>query len=180
MKSDLSTRTDLAPWWRRVVAELCDLTIVAVIASLLLFMEQEPLWWHTYNGHLAAGDIAMRYIAVDIAALLYYPVLVWHLDGQTIGKRLLQIRVIRADLHRMSLLRATWREVVIKFMLLDLVSILPIVGFSLGEIIFLANGLWPLWDRENRALHDMLARTRVIRVAKAISHENREIVSDVG
>jgi uncharacterized RDD family membrane protein YckC len=27
----------------------------------------------------------------------------------------------------------------------------------------LANFLWPLWDPQNRAIHDMLAGTRVVR-----------------
>jgi uncharacterized RDD family membrane protein YckC len=30
-------------------------------------------------------------------------------------------------------------------------------------ILFPLDSLWPLWDKENRAIHDMLARTRVVR-----------------
>ncbi len=61
----------------------------------------------------------------------------------------------------MTVASAAMREVVMKFLAIELLAILPTIGFSLGELIFLADSLWPLWDRENRALHDMLARTRV-------------------
>ena len=30
-------------------------------------------------------------------------------------------------------------------------------------LVSLLDDLWPLWDRENRAIHDMLAGTRVVR-----------------
>jgi uncharacterized RDD family membrane protein YckC len=170
----------LSPWWRRVVAELIDLAIVYVISNLLLLAVGEPLLWHTHNGHLAAGSTAVRYIAVDIAALLYYPVLVWRTGGQTIGKTLLKICVVRKDRSRMGLAQAAWREVGIKFILLDLITILPIVGAALSVLIVWADILWPLWDRENRALHDMLVGTRVISFAPAVSHDGQEVVGDVG
>lgn len=168
-----------SPWWRRVCAELIDLAVVTVIANvLLLIWGGQSWWWYTHKGHLAAGTIAELYITVDIAALLYYPVLVWRTNGQTIGKKLLRIRVVRADSRRMGLVLAIGREVGIKFVLLDLITILPIVGASLSELIFLADVLWPLWDRENRALHDMLAGTRVISLAPAASRNETEVVGN--
>jgi len=30
-------------------------------------------------------------------------------------------------------------------------------------LVELVDGLWPLWDAQNRAIHDMLAATRVVR-----------------
>jgi uncharacterized RDD family membrane protein YckC len=166
-------------WWRRVIAELVDFTIVTAITSLLLLVVGEHALWYRQGGHLASNAVFVRYIAVDLAALLYYPLLMWHLDGQTIGKRLLRIRVVRTDGRRMSLSRATWREFVLKFVVLDLVGLLPRVGLAFGEIVFLLDGLWPLWDPENRALHDMLAGTRVVRSTSVVRRSMSEIVSDV-
>jgi uncharacterized RDD family membrane protein YckC len=169
-----------ARWWRRVIAELVDLTIVAAITSVLLLVVGEHGLWYTQGGHLASKTVIVRYVAVDLAALLYYPLLVRHTDGQTVGKRLLSIRVIRTDGRRMSLTSATWREIGLKFVVLDLVGLLPLLGLGFGEIVFLSDGLWPLWDRESRALHDMLAGTRVVGVTPAIGRERPEVVSDVG
>ncbi|MGH8734499.1 MAG: hypothetical protein ACREVB_12495, partial [Burkholderiales bacterium] len=57
----------------------------------------------------------------------------------------------------MSFTRAAWREVGVKTVLLGAIP-LP---FTIPA--FLADYLWPLWDPENRAIHDMLAGTRVVR-----------------
>jgi uncharacterized RDD family membrane protein YckC len=154
----------LSPWWRRVVAELIDLTFVAVIANGLLFIMGEHPWWYMHGGHVVSADIIAREFTVALAALLYYPMLMVHTDGQTLGKKVLGIRVVRTDGNHMSLSRAAWREVALKFVLLGLVGSAPLVGLLISELLFWADGLWPLWDRENRALHDMLAGTRVVRV----------------
>jgi uncharacterized RDD family membrane protein YckC len=107
-------------------------------------------------------DIVRIYITSMSAALLYYPILVWYTGGQTIGKKLVEIRVIRADGRRIGFVCATWREVGLKFATIELINLLPLIGIGVGELVFLADGLWPLWDREGRALHDMLADTRVV------------------
>ena len=50
---------------------------------------------------------------------------------------------------------AVLREVVIKGLLFG------IVGSITGGIAPLLDVLWPLWDEENRALHDFVVDTRV-------------------
>jgi uncharacterized RDD family membrane protein YckC len=157
----------LSPWWRRAVAELIDLAIVYVISSLLLLIIGDN------PGRVAYASEA-RYLALDVAALIYYPVLVWRTGGQTFGKMLLKICVVRKDRSRMGLAQATWREAMVKFTLLRLLLAVPKIGPLAGGLVILADVLWPLWDRENRALHDMLARTRVIRASGSRSHANRQ------
>jgi len=56
----------------------------------------------------------------------------------------------------MSFTRAAWREVVVKTVLLTGIP-------YAGVLIELVDGLWPPWDPQNRAIHDMLAGTRVVR-----------------
>jgi uncharacterized RDD family membrane protein YckC len=155
----------LASWWRRVLADLVDLTIIAVIANLLLLSVGNHTWWSFSSGYLNRGhNLIVASVASALAAFLYYPVLVWWTNGQTFGKVVFQIRVIRLADQRMTVVGAATREVGLKFLTIELIGLLPILGFGLGEIIFLADSLWPIWDCENRALHDMLARTRVVNV----------------
>jgi uncharacterized RDD family membrane protein YckC len=169
-----------SPWWRRVCASLIDGTIVAVITSVvLLFIGRHPVW-DTHKGRSPAEGVAVDYIVVGIAATLYYPLLVWHTNGQTLGKKLLRIRVVRTDLQRMTLAFAAWREVGIKVILPYLLTLLPIIGASFSVLVVSADELWPLWDSENRALHDMLARTRVIRVAKSSGSQRSEPEKGIG
>jgi uncharacterized RDD family membrane protein YckC len=160
----------LSPWWRRVVAELIDLAIVAVISNLLLLIIGDD------PGRVASEA---RYITLDLAVVVYYPVLVWRTGGQTFGKKLLKICVVRKDQSRMGLAQAAWREAMVKFILLRLLFVVPIIGTLVGAPLVLADVLWPLWDRENRALHDMIVGTRVVRVASAVSHNRQEVVGDV-
>jgi uncharacterized RDD family membrane protein YckC len=92
-----------------------------------------------------------------VSALLYYPVLMRATNGRTLGKLVTGIRAVRTDHQPMSFARAAWREVVVKTM------VLAGVPYA-GVLLELVDGLWPLWDPEHRAIHDMLAGTRVVRL----------------
>jgi uncharacterized RDD family membrane protein YckC len=49
------------------------------------------------------------------------------------------------------------REIAVKGLLVSIASsILPLIPWLLDN-------LWPLWDDENRALHDMVCSTHVVR-----------------
>jgi uncharacterized RDD family membrane protein YckC len=101
----------------------------------------------------------LRLVVLALVGSLYYPSLMTVTNGQTLGKLLLKIRVIRTDGERMTPVRALWRQVAIQIVAFNVVTYwLYAYGlFGLG----LLDGAWPLWDRESRAIHDMLAGTRV-------------------
>ncbi len=63
----------------------------------------------------------------------------------------------------MNMALGFWREVVVKIAVIDLFVLIPTVGVAVSYLVVVADASWPLWDRENRALHDMLVSTRVIR-----------------
>jgi uncharacterized RDD family membrane protein YckC len=77
-------------------------------------------------------------------------------NGQSPGKQLVGIRVVREDAQPITFGWALLREVAVKSLLLE----------GVGGFIFLLptllNYLWPLWDEQNRALHDMIVSTRVV------------------
>ncbi len=68
-------------------------------------------------------------------------------NGQTLGKQLLGIRVVRDDGEPVGLGTALGRDLVAK----------PALGILTLGLDF----LWPLGERERRALHDKAARTHV-------------------
>jgi uncharacterized RDD family membrane protein YckC len=77
-------------------------------------------------------------------------------NGQTWGKQALGIRVIRDGGEPMSFGWATLREIVVKGFAVGIASsIIPIIPWFLDFF-------WPLWDDENRALHDMIVSTHVV------------------
>jgi uncharacterized RDD family membrane protein YckC len=66
------------------------------------------------------------------------------------------IRVIRPDGQRMTFGYAVLREVLVKALLIGVIA-----SATIG-IAWLLDILWPLWDEENRALHDFVVNTRTI------------------
>jgi uncharacterized RDD family membrane protein YckC len=78
---------------------------------------------------------------------LYFIVMV-AVFGQTIGKMIAGIRVVRGNGERVSFARAFVR----------------FVGYVPSGMLLFAGFLWVLWDPERQAWHDMLADTVVIRL----------------
>jgi uncharacterized RDD family membrane protein YckC len=91
--------------------------------------------------------------------LLYAPLLMARngpRNGQTWGKQLLNIRVVRDNGEAFNFGSAAMREVVVKFLAVNIASsIIPFIPWFLDYF-------WPLWDDQNRALHDMAVSTHVL------------------
>jgi uncharacterized RDD family membrane protein YckC len=152
----------LAEWWRRAVALVIDGIIVGVISLVLIaafggvfslgFLGGDELGVVSLVLGLLAGGLA-----VFVAAVLYAPLIMARTDGQTLGKMATSCRVVRVDGGRVDFGWALLREGLVKGLGL------AIVGGITGGIAYLVDFLWPLWDDENRTLHDMVVRSRVVR-----------------
>jgi uncharacterized RDD family membrane protein YckC len=152
-------------WWRRVAAALIDSAVIVLVIEMLLAI----LGYKTVllQGH-TVHDTTARLVGI-LGAALYYPAVMTRTDGRTLGKLAMGIRVVRADKQAMNAVRAGWREVIIKVALFGTLASLPTgegealtILRSGGLLIVGLDLLWPLWDREGRAFHDMLAATRVL------------------
>jgi uncharacterized RDD family membrane protein YckC len=133
----------LAGWGYRFAAALLDGLIVGVPLVAIVI----------------AIDPALGILIGVTATLTYYPLLMMRdgqTNGQTLGKQIVGIRVILDSGEPFTYGMAVLREFVIKYLLFGVVG-----GFFLA-IPTLLNYLWPLWDDQNRALHDMLASTHVV------------------
>jgi uncharacterized RDD family membrane protein YckC len=152
----------LAGWWSRVGAALIDGVIIGVGGLLLLIAITAPF----SIGFFASEDagvvsivvgLFIAIICVSVAALLYAPALMARTNGKTVGRMAVGIRVVRAKGEPMTFGFAMLREVAVKALLFG------IAGSLTGGLANLADVLWPLWDEENRALHDMVVDSRVIK-----------------
>ncbi len=151
----------LAGWWPRVGATVIDWLIVGIGAVILTIALTAPF----SIGFFAGGDVGfaslvigflIAVVCVSIVALLYAPALMARTNGQTLGRMALGIRVVRANGKPIDFGYAMLREVAVKALLFG------IAGGLTGGLAQLADYLWPLWDEENRALHDMIVDSRVI------------------
>ena len=97
--------------------------------------------------------------------LLIPPVgyLIWWLAvlgrGQTPGKQLMSIRVIRVDGRASGWGWTFLREFGIKFAAVNAVSF---VSGGIGLIVWIGDLVWAFWDKDRQALHDKIMRTVVI------------------
>lgn len=135
----------LAPWTTRVGAILLD-GLLLLVANLIL---------------TAAGGRLLGAILSIVFNFAYYGFLNGE-QQQTAGKRVLNIAVVDERTGgRIGLQRGIVREVIpASASLVALVS-LDLVPFA--GIVVLADGLWPLWDARNQALHDKLVGSLVVR-----------------
>lgn len=169
-RSPLANESSSNLWWRRVAAALIDSAVIVLLIEILLAI----LGYKTlFSEGQVPHDATARIVGV-ISAALYYPAIMTRTDGRTLGKLAMGIHVIRTDQHAMNPVRAGWREVIIKVLLFGTLASLPFgngaiwtVARAVGFLVVALDFLWPLWDRENRALHDMLAGTRVRRTCAA-------------
>lgn len=140
-------------FFRRAGAFLIDLLVLALLTSVMGVM--------TYVGYKVGLAAHHRFVSWNTAAPLVsfltfawmglttlYFVVFHGMEGKTIGKWLLGLRVVGPDQRPISYRRA----------LLRWIGTVALGGASFGLAF-----LWILWQREKRGWHDFLARTWVIR-----------------
>jgi uncharacterized RDD family membrane protein YckC len=151
----------LSGWWPRAGAQIIDGLIVGAAALVLTVALTAPFSIGFFAGDtfgflsLVVG-LLIAIVCVSIAALLYAPAMMARTNGRTLGRMATGIRVVRADGKPIDFGFAMLREVVVKALLFGF------LGMLTGGLANLVDVLWPLWDEENRALHDFVVDTRTI------------------
>jgi uncharacterized RDD family membrane protein YckC len=144
-----------AEWAQRAGAAVLDLVvrigiwIVGMLIGAVAFVG---------GGEAGGAGLTVGLIVGIVASVAYAPWMVATRNGQTLGHRATNTRVVRSDGSPLSAGGAIVREVIAKGILFE--GILS--TFSFG-IALLLNYLWPLWDDRNEALHDKMCSTRVLK-----------------
>lgn len=148
----------LASWLSRVAAAVLD-GLVLFAAVLVVAGPGTAL---LIADHTAAGIVALL-LGLLVYGLLYVFYGAWLMrrpgrrNGQTLGKQWVGIRVVRDTGEPFGLGPGLLREFVVKLLLFGWVG-----GTFLLAIPSLLDILWPLWEDENRALHDLMVKTHVV------------------
>jgi uncharacterized RDD family membrane protein YckC len=111
-------------------------------------------WWIRFAAALVDGLFAITIIGFFVNFFLMGRE--GERNGQTLGKQLCNIRVIKEDGSPVTAGYAVLRDFVIMGLLFGTVG-----SFFFG-IPTLLNYLWPLWDDKNQALHDKVASSYVV------------------
>jgi uncharacterized RDD family membrane protein YckC len=161
MPEPLTGTHELSGWWRRAGAQIVDGLIVGVGAVLLLVAITAPFSIGFFASD-TVGVVAvivglfMAVLCVAIVSLLYAPAMMARTNGKTLGRMATGIRVVRANGVPIDFGFAVLREVVVKALLFGFLASIT------GGLAWLVDVLWPLWDDENRALHDFIVDSRTI------------------
>lgn len=158
----------LAGWGRRLAATLLDGLIIGIPATIIMgalglgLVGASSVADDGFDAGLLAiiGAALVTALVIAVISPVYAPFFMrregLH-NGQTLGKQMLGLRVVRTDGQPFDFLWAALREVAVKNFGVGFAS-----TFTFG-LAYPLNYLWPLWDDQNRAVHDIICSTRVIR-----------------
>ena len=136
----------LAGLGMRCAAFLFDYILTLLIPALTLVVAVYIK--RRWQAPFAAGVlVTIGYLAT--AALIFFNfVYLYVLDGQSFGKRLIGIRVVRTDGRPIDYQTALLRHV---------------VGYPLSVLCLMLGAFWALWDPKQQGWHDKLAKTIVVK-----------------
>jgi uncharacterized RDD family membrane protein YckC len=142
-------RQELAGFWRRFWATFIDAILVGILASAVgaLFGVDTPVINDPANGDRFSFRLESPgpFSIIDLAYFTYFHATI---AGQSIGNKILGIRVVDADSGEpLSYVRAFARA------LMSYISAIPLL---LGYF-------WMLWDRRKQTWHDKVASSLVVR-----------------
>lgn len=148
---------ELSGWWRRVGALVIDYVIVWIPVGIMLSVLGVSPEAKLVDGRLPNELDGVGWLVTLIAAAIYFMITMSAWNGQTVGKRVTGIRVVRESGEPVDAKFAFVRQTLVIGFLFN--SVLIILIF----IPTVLNYLWPLWDDNHQALHDKIVRSRVVR-----------------
>ena len=132
-----------------VLVDAVPMMAIAIAAAILV-----PAVGSGGNGAISPLGTAM--LALMVGAFLAYGIyqlVMLHRHGQTFGKKLMGVRIVRTDGSRAGLGRIFW----LRYFVPGVIGNIPLLGilFALADPLF-------IFGEEKRCLHDLFADTIVV------------------
>ena len=169
----------LAGWWWRALAGLIDALLVGIVSGLLTLPFYREIvnaigtyWGEAYRAAqagsttppptpnfaaLISGTDQLLVMLITLVVGLAYHLPLLRVRGATLGMSACRLRVVPVDEGRATG-RLEWSRVVVR----ALIWVLP--GALSLRILTIADVLLPLWHPKRQTLHDLAARTQVVRL----------------
>ncbi|MBC7869206.1 MAG: RDD family protein [Chitinophagaceae bacterium] len=126
---------ELADIGERFIALVIDSIIVGIIGGVF---GASGNWWGGGLVGFLIGAVYQWYFLTQQ-------------NGQTLGKKVMNIRVIKTDGGPIR----------------DADAVLRFIGYYINSVIIGIGWIWALFDKENRGWHDLIANTYVIKASSA-------------
>lgn len=123
-----------AGFWRRFLAYSVDSIIVSIISFSI---------GASFSLGSRGGFIWFPGVLITAAYFIFF----WMKEGQTLGNRLMAIKVIREDGKPMDVST----------------GIIRYIGYILSSLVFYLGFLWVIWDKKKQGWHDKIAGTLVVK-----------------
>lgn len=186
----------------RIVAFVIDLIILSFVLSLLTFwiplskeyteaVDNENTIMENYRkGKITSEEFFNQYfensyvkdkekIVISIVSLIlsmgYFGTFAYYNDGQTLGKKLLKIKVVDLDNKKPSHLSLITRALIINGVLVSFLSCIVIMiitkydyYYTIGllqviqTVIMIASLIMIAFKNDKKGIHDILAKTKVV------------------
>lgn len=203
MKVNENTNNVKALFIQRILAFFLDIVIVSCVATLISYpfvdnddiiklndssneiLEKyvaQEIDINTYFMEVKvisfklAKEYGALYIATIFIAIMYFVVYQFYNNGQTIGKKLMRIRIKSSDADQLIMNNMVIRALIINSIFVDMmvfafsifaneniyfygVGIVEFIGYT----IILISGLMVMFSKSGRGLHDIFSHTEVVR-----------------
>ena len=127
-----------------------------------------------YNYKLIKYSIISTIISI-LLTLLYFVVIQYYFNGKTLGKRIMNLRVVSNNDKKLNIFNYLFRSLILNSVLINILSIIMVIVLSknnyliYNEIIYVINYVIELsiifmisFTKDNRGLHDYISNTKVI------------------
>lgn len=125
----------------------------ALLDSLFIIIALIPVFFIYDSNDDTAITIAVSITVVAMITLLAFNLNYLYKNGQTIGKRIVGVKIVRTDDERCGLARIIF----LRNFVIGLLGNIPLIGpfVSLADPLFIFRG-------DRRCIHDLIADTKVI------------------
>lgn len=205
---------------KRIIAFVIDIVIVSLVVSLINLLPLDPYkdkykdTYEKYNEVVQKSTedekndykdeiIELNYEVYKYrtyssmfsatALILYFGVLPLVMNGQTLGKKIMKLRVVSNNEKKLNFWKYLIRIVILNNIWLSLINIgavyvvngvkfyyVTYVISMLSSLIYMLNLIMVMFRKDNRGLHDMVAGTKVIEVSNDVVVESVEEVKKDG
>ena len=201
---------------KRIIAFVIDIVIVSLVVSLINLLPLDPYKdkykdaYEKYNEVVQKSTedekndykdeiIELNYEVYKYrtyssmfsatALILYFGVLPLVMNGQTLGKKIMKLRVVSNNEKKLNFWKYLIRIVILNNIWLSLINVGAVYVVSgvefyyvtyvismLSSLIYMLNLIMVMFRKDNRGLHDMVAGTKVILVSNDVVVESVEEV----
>lgn len=205
---------------KRIIAFVIDIVIVSLVVSLINLLPLDPYkdkYKDAYEKYYEVvqkstedekNDYKDEIIELNYevykyrtyssmfsatALILYFGVLPLVMNGQTLGKKIMKLRVVSNNEKKLNFWKYLIRIVILNNIWLSLINIGAVYVVSgvkfyyvtyvismLSSLIYMLNLIMVMFRKDNRGLHDMVAGTKVIEVSNDVVVESVEEVKKNG